>query len=182
MSQQPQQWLTVWKLRFDLELRDPDTVGTRYHTTIFIETNPTDGSGFIHHVIGDVTRQQGMEYAVKSSCRPEEALGFDSKDFLGYAAADTYPARWETCLRSVPPPPRQKAFNMATMRTEPVKTWDPLTFYAEGEDRRPLFKCTEWTEQRAIPALCDATLIRKNDSRAGVGAKDSPEPAPLGHH
>ncbi|KAF1981014.1 hypothetical protein K402DRAFT_398947 [Aulographum hederae CBS 113979] len=28
----------VWKLRFSLALQDPDMQGTRYHTTIFIET------------------------------------------------------------------------------------------------------------------------------------------------
>jgi hypothetical protein len=35
---------TVWKLRFNLAMQDPDIAGTRYRTTIFVETD-SGGSG-----------------------------------------------------------------------------------------------------------------------------------------
>lgn len=68
---------------------------------------------------------------------------------------------WEQVLLATPTPPKQKAFNIATMTTEPFKTLNPLTFYNPGEPRRPLMKCTEWTEQYAIPALLKAGLIQQ---------------------
>jgi hypothetical protein len=70
-----------------------------------------------------------------------------------------HPADWDRVLRSVPAPPQQKAFNIKKMKTEPFKTQSPLTFYEPGEPRRPLVKCTEWTLERALPALRANGLI-----------------------
>jgi hypothetical protein len=100
-----------------------------------------------------------MTYESKFFGIPERSTSFHSKDFLGYTNAATYPHDWDRLLRTVPPPEKQKAFNIARMRTEQVKTWHPLEFYNAGEVRRPLIKCTEWAEQRAIPALTQAGLI-----------------------
>ena len=62
---------------------------------------------------------------------------------------------------TLPPPPRQKAFNVKTMKTEPIKLWHPLTFYDSGEARAPLKKCTEWVEQDAIPALLEHGILEQ---------------------
>lgn len=154
------QMYTVWKLRFSLSLQDPDVPGVRYHTTIFVETDPTGHSGDIHHVTGDITSQQGMHYEKKFRDDPRRSRTFNSREFLGYTDASTYPQSWQTLLARVPAPHQQKAFNTKTMRTEPFKSLNPLTFYEPGEARPPLIKCTEWTEQRAIPSLQAAGLIK----------------------
>jgi hypothetical protein len=149
----------VYKLRFSLAMADPDMPQPRYHTTLFVETNQADESGFLHHVTGDITSSQGMRYERKPRSRPEDSATFYNKEFLGYTLANGYPTSFDNVLRNIPAPPQQKAFNPATMRTEPFKTLHPLTFYEQGEARRPLMKCTEWTNGRAIPALQAAGLI-----------------------
>lgn len=110
----------------------------RYHNTIFVETSLVDLSSRMHHVTGDITASQGMMYASRSSDRPENSRTFFDKEFLGYTLASTYPASFDNVLQNVTPPPQQKAFNVASMRTEPFKSLNPLTFYAPGETRRPL--------------------------------------------
>ncbi|KAI0532883.1 hypothetical protein GGR58DRAFT_147600 [Xylaria digitata] len=163
----PKQYYAVWKLRFNLVAQDPDTTSIRYHTTIFVETNPSK-SGVLYHVIGNIT--SGMTYEKKSSDKPESSKSFHSKEFLGYTDATTHPKEWDSVLSRVPPPEKQKAFNTKTTRTEQVKTWNPLTFYQPGENCSPLVKCTEWTEQRAIPALEEAGLILSVARTSGSSA------------
>ncbi|KAH9220779.1 hypothetical protein DL95DRAFT_266785, partial [Leptodontidium sp. 2 PMI_412] len=57
-----------------------------------------------------------------------------------------------------PPPPKQKHFNVETMRTEQMKP--DGTFYQPDEYRPPTIKCTEWTENQAIPALYESGVLR----------------------
>ena len=90
MPRQPHRY-AVWKLRFNLAVQDPHTSGTRYHTTIFVETNSADGSGVLHHVTGDITSAGGMRYEKKTSKKPEDSRTFNSKELLGYTDAKTYP-------------------------------------------------------------------------------------------
>ena len=129
----------VWDI---LELKDPDIPGPRYHNKIFVETS-SDGTGIVHHVTGDLV--QGMTHESKAESRPESSASFYSKDFLGTILASAYPGNIDATLQALPPPSRQKAFNVKTMKTEPVKP--DGTFYTANEQRPPLFKCTEWTEQ-----------------------------------
>lgn len=49
--------------------------------------------------------------------------------------------------------------NIRTMKMEPFKTKDPVTFYGRGEPLEPLIKCTEWMMERAMPALKSSGLI-----------------------
>ena len=144
----------VYRVRYNLELADPDVPGPRYHNVLFVETG-ADGSGTIHHVVGDMV--QGMTYQAKRGRRPEESASFYNKDFLGTVSASSYPGSVDAVLRAQPAPPRQKAFNVKTMRTEPVKA--DGTFYVSNEARPQLFKCTEWIEQRAIPSLRQAGVL-----------------------
>lgn len=132
----------VYIVKSHLSIPDPDLPSPRYHTAIFVETE-TNGDGYAHHVTGDITSVGGMRYEKKFEARPELSDTFYSQDLLGLTDASTYPNSWDDLLRQVPSPPRQKAFNPKTMRTEPFKTESPLTFYEPGEVRQPLAKCTE---------------------------------------
>ncbi|KAJ4864781.1 hypothetical protein T069G_01311 [Trichoderma breve] len=152
------QWYSVYKLKFTLAVQDPDMPSPRYHTVIFVETD-VDASGTKFHVIGDIT--SGMSYESTTFHIEDNSQPLHSKELLGYTKAVNFKQEWDSILKNLPPPPKQKAFNIETMKTEPVKEWDPLTFYNPGEHRKPLVKCTEWTEKQAIPALLKAGLIKE---------------------
>lgn len=151
-------WYPVFKLKAKLDLQDPDMPSPRFHTSIFVETNERGlGTGIKHHVTGDIVT--GMHYESKPLDNPDGSECLHSKQLIGYTEAVNYPQEFDRILSQIPAPPRQKAFNSKTMRTEPVKSWDPLIFYEPGQHRRPLMKCTEWIEQRAIPVLSSKGLV-----------------------
>ncbi|KAI2729424.1 hypothetical protein CBS147325_10002 [Penicillium roqueforti] len=149
----------VYKVKLNLSMQDPDMPSPRYHTILFVQTNAQGpGSGTKHHVTGDIVT--GMHYEPVNYDDPETDENFFYKELIGHTRALNYPKNWNDILSSVPAPPKQKAFNTVAMRTEPVKSWDPVVFYEPGEPRRPLVKCTEWIEDRAIPILIDAGLVQ----------------------
>ncbi|KAI2707293.1 hypothetical protein CBS147332_6947 [Penicillium roqueforti] len=149
----------VYKVKLNLSMQDPDMPSPRYHTILFVQTNAQGpGSGTKHHVTGDIVT--GMHYEPVNYDDPETDENFFYKELIGHTRALNYPKNWNDILSSVPAPPKQKAFNTVTMRTEPVKSWDPVVFYEPGEPRRPLVKCTEWIEDRAIPILINAGLVQ----------------------
>lgn len=160
MSQQQR----VFLIRSNLAIQDPDVPSPRWHTTLFVETEK-DGAGYIHEVNGDITSPQGMKYFPSFQSAQETPETFFSKELLGFTASPHLDS-WIALLDSVPAPHQQKAFNLAKMRTEPFKTLVPLTFYELGEERKPLIKCTEWTLDRAIPALKEAGLINESHSES----------------
>ncbi|KAL2140464.1 hypothetical protein VTI28DRAFT_3782 [Corynascus sepedonium] len=127
----------VFKLKFKLAMQDPDMPQPRYHHIIFVESNPKDGSGIKFH----------------------NSKTLHSSELLGWTDAANFKNKFDQVLKACPPPPQQKAFNTKTMKNELFKTKSPLTFYGPNEKRRPLKKCTEWTEEQAIPALRVAGLI-----------------------
>lgn len=98
-----------------------------------------------------------MTYTSSPCSRPEDSPSLYAREFLGLVAAKHYPEEIERVLKGVPPPGKQKAFNASTMRTEQVKP--DGTFYGPGEFRPPMIKCTEWTIERAIPALRIAGIL-----------------------
>lgn len=158
-AQSTAQRSNVYKVRYGpVDPPDPDVPGVRYHNVIFVETDE-DGSGIIHHVTGDLV--DGMHYERKPSPRPEDddTRRFYDKEFLGTVLASSHPAAFDEVLRAQPPPPRQKRFNAKTLRTELFKP--DGGFYEPGEPRRPLVKCTEWTQQQAIPALLQSGTIER---------------------
>ena len=59
MSEAAPQSFKVFKVKDKLAMQDPEETETRYHTVIFVQTS-SDGSGWIHHVAGDITI--GMKY------------------------------------------------------------------------------------------------------------------------
>jgi hypothetical protein len=145
----------VYKVQYKLGMQDPDFNYTRYHTVIFVKTD-VDGGGHIHHVTGDLVI--GMQYQKKAGRRPEQSLTFHAKEYLGKVRAADYPDEVDRLLRSLPPPPRQKRFNPQTMAYERCKP--DGSSYDTGQSLPPLMKCTEWTENNAIPKLIEQGLLQ----------------------
>jgi hypothetical protein len=152
------QGYNVYKVQYRLGVQDPLMGGEiRYHNVLFVETD-TDGGGKIFHVTGDLV--SGMRYESKDGKRPDRSETYHAKIYLGRIRIEDYPDRLEQVLRAVPAPHQQRAFNPRTMQTEQIK--QDGTFYAPNEQRPPYIKCTEWTEQRAIPALHQYQLLHSN--------------------
>lgn len=70
-------------------MRDPDMPSPRYHTKFFVETEPEQGTGFVHHVEGYIV--QGMYYRYKPVPKPDESDDFHAKTELGWIEACYYP-------------------------------------------------------------------------------------------
>jgi hypothetical protein len=157
-------WYPVHKVKYTLALGDPDMPPGRFHHAIFVE-DKKDGSGTIYHVTGDITSRHGMSYQSKKTKDPEESRTFHSRELLGYTRSDDHPARWDSVLSTLPTPPQQKASNPKKQgRVEPFKQKlgdYEYIFYSPGEERQPLWKCTEWVEWYAIPALWEQGLIQQ---------------------
>ena len=147
----------IYKVQYKLGLQDPAFTETRYHTVLFVETD-ADGGGRIHHVTGDIASSSGLMYQSKSGRPPEQSDTFHQKFYLGLVRAADYPDVVEQLLQSLTPPPRQRRFNPSTMAWEQCKP--DGTPYGPHETRPPYRKCTEWTEQQAIPTLQQHGLIR----------------------
>ncbi|KAJ5332899.1 hypothetical protein MYU51_008861 [Penicillium brevicompactum] len=157
----------VYKVKFKLSIQDPDMPSPRYHTILFVETNERGPrTGIKHHVTGDIVT--GMRYEPTIIDDPQSDENLFSKELIGHTQALNYPKSWNDILKSLPVPPKQKAFNCKTMKTEPVKTWEPLIFYGAGERRRPLVKCTEWIENQAVPMLINAGILQEVHERTFV--------------
>ncbi|KAG4262388.1 hypothetical protein FPRO04_13371 [Fusarium proliferatum] len=156
----------VYKVKSHMALPDPHMPPGRFHHAIFVEINK-DGSGMLYHVTGDVTSADGMSYESRESPDPAQLEGFHCKELLGYTSSDVHPEQWSSVLASLPTPPQQKASNPRRQgRVEPFK--DKIgnyeyVFYADGEERQPLWKCTEWVEWHAIPALHEHRLLQSSD-------------------
>lgn len=165
-------YFAVYIARFTLSLKDPDIPGPRFHHTIWVETDPKDKDGVKFHVIGDITSKGGMTYKSEECHDPMSELECHSKEFLGYTVAKDFRRNWDRVLRGLPTPPKQKEFNIKTLKTELVKFWDPPTFYAPEEERHVPWKCTEWTNKYAIPALYESGLIVQAEDGDGNNDAD----------
>lgn len=145
----------LYRVQERIPLPDPDMPQPRYHNILFLETSPSTGHGTNYQVTSDLVT--GMTYTSSPCSRPEDSPSLYAREFLGLVAAKHYPEEIERVLKGIPPPGKQKAFNASTMRTEQVKP--DGTFYGPGEFRPPMIKCTEWTIERAIPALRIAGIL-----------------------
>lgn len=148
--------MKVYKVRYSLAKPDDDLPNARYYTVIFVETDPSTEAGIVHHVTGNLVK--GMSYTYKFVSKPERSLSFHSKDFIGVTAHPSDPLAFNRICEAVPPPPKQIAFNSSTGMMEQIKPNG--RFYAPGEPVAPLSKWTEWVEERAIPALRRAGVLR----------------------
>jgi hypothetical protein len=130
--------------------------GIRYHNVIFVETD-ADGGGRVLQVEGGIRNADVMTFNEKAGRKPEESRSFVRRHFLGQLQTSDY-GSIVRLLETVVPPPRQRNFNTITKTTEQYKP--DGTFYGPQEPRPPYMKCTEWTLQRAIPALWQSGLLR----------------------
>lgn len=85
-------------------------------------------------------------------------IGWDLK-------ADYHSGRISTILRSLPTPTKQQGLNF--WESNPITRVHDITWtkengerYGPGEQRRPIFKCNEWTNLHLIPALRAAGGLR----------------------
>jgi hypothetical protein len=161
MSEAAPRSFKVFKVKDKLDMPDPEETETRYHTVIFVRTS-LDGSGWVHHVTGDITN--GMKYERKPGNAPESSEVFHRKDVLGNVQASDYPDAMDRILLLQPPPHPRKAFNIRTYKTEACKP--DGTFYGQHEQRPKFFKCTEWVEEKAIPALLQGGIIQLDHERS----------------
>ncbi|KAI1027719.1 hypothetical protein LB504_011742 [Fusarium proliferatum] len=156
----------VYKVKSHMVLPDPHMPPGRFHHALFVETSK-NGSGTLYHVTGDVTSANGMTYESRESPDPAQLEGFHCKESLGYTSSDAHPEQWNALLASLPTPPQQKASNPRKQgRVEPFKEKIrdyEYVFYTDGEERKPLWKCTEWVEWYAIPALHEHRLLQSCD-------------------
>lgn len=132
---------------------DPDVPGTHYYFVIFVQ-DLSGNEGWAHSVTGDLVL--GMHYEKKRILDPRISDTFHDMVFIGNIDAATYHHCVDSELQQQPPPPKQKAFNRDTMKTEPCKKNG--TFYG-NEERPRLIKCTEWTLEQAVPALKAAGVL-----------------------
>lgn len=160
----------AYRVRYKLGIQDPFMGSdTRYHNVLFVETLANKG-GQIFQVDGDLV--SGMRYESKQEQDPNLSPALHEKIFLGYISTDDYPARLDQVLRTLPPPPRQRAFNVGTMRLEQIKP--DGTFFAADESRPPFRKCTEWIEEQALPALDRYQLLHKDLHQAPLEGNTMP--------
>jgi hypothetical protein len=157
----PSSHYEVYKVKYNLTLQDPEETSTRHHTVIFIATDTNSSGGYIHEVVGDLV--SGMTYRTQRGSQPETSPTFHAKEFLGLVARDRYPGEVDRVCMALPPPQARKRFNPETARYEAFNPDDGGggggSFYAPGECRPKYFKCTEWVEMRAVPALFQAGVL-----------------------
>jgi hypothetical protein len=153
----------VYKVKFHISLPDPHMPPGRKHHAIFVQTGE-DNSGVLYNVVGDITSIGGMTYESERTEDPRTLETFDSEELLGYTDADSHPEQWNSVLGSLPTPPQQKAPNPQNQgRVEPFKEKIndyEYVFYGPADEPKPLWKCTEWTEQYALPTLQQCGLIK----------------------
>jgi hypothetical protein len=124
--------------------------GKRYHNAIVIETE-ANGSGRVIQVIGAIGQSGGMTFESKRGRKPDESDSFHRQHYLGTITTGYLDSVIKFIQTRCPPPPQQRNFNTQTYKTEQCKP--DGSFYQPGEPLPPYEKCTEWTLNKAIPAL-----------------------------
>ncbi|KAK2767025.1 hypothetical protein FQN54_006343 [Arachnomyces sp. PD_36] len=167
-AEEPQQWYRVLQPEFDTVAHDPLDPPKRYHTGIFIETNQTRAEGKLFHVTGDVIAANGMWYEERQYHAARdltETHRYDDTQIGWVLRADYDSGRIGSVLRALPRPTKQQGINFweidpVTGRHEIIWTKENGERYAPGEERRPVFKCNEWTNRLAAPALRETGILR----------------------
>ncbi|CAD6456280.1 dada3357-c803-4ca0-9520-94aecaf79a27-CDS [Sclerotinia trifoliorum] len=156
----------IYKIQWYLAFQDPlMPQTTRYHTNLFIGTFP-NGSGTIYEVNGDIVSVNGMSYFQFPSPPPKSVESFYRSTLLGEVnTSDLH--RVTELLKGIPAPQRQRWFNPRSMKVEACKV--DGSPYVVGDDVPPFWKCTEWTNGMAIPALWENGLIKMVDGGEVVG-------------
>jgi hypothetical protein len=156
----------VFKSELDSVAHDPLDPAKRYHDGIFVETNPSLGTGTMFQVTGDVISQHGMRYEERFDYRPGSEAPLHRLTQIGVVSkADFERGVVGRILSGLPTPSKQQGLDFwetdpKTGRHELIWTKQNGDPYGPGDTRRPVFKCNEWTSRCAIPALRDAHVLR----------------------
>jgi hypothetical protein len=154
-----QHWYRVFQPELDTVAFDPLDPAKRYHTGIFVETEQELDKGTLFHVTGDVIAGSGMIYEERDNYAPTKEEHFVRSPQIGWILkTDYHSGRFSNILRALPRPTKQQGLNFWKpdpnhRRTEIIWTKENGEPYGPGEERRPVMKCNEWTEQLAIPKL-----------------------------
>lgn len=167
-AEEQQEWFRVFKPEFDMVAFDPLDPAKRYHTGIYVETNQEGYEGKLFHVTGDIIAANGMIYEERENYVAEELAylyRYDDTQIGWVLKADYHLGRISSILRALPKPTKQQGINFwekdpVTGRHEIIWTKEDGERYGPGEQRRPVFKCNEWTDQHAVPALRQAGVLR----------------------
>lgn len=165
-GQQQQYWYRVLRPEIDSVAFDPLDPEKRYHEGVFVEVDTEDGKGTLFHVTGDVISANGMRYEEKADFAPGESARLHKSTRLGWVLKDDYHSgRIGAILQALPRPTKQQGINFwepnpITGEHDIIWTKQNGERYGPGEQRRPTFKCNEWTHQHAIPALLNAGILR----------------------
>jgi hypothetical protein len=136
------------------------------HTGIFIQTDPSLGTGTMFQVTGDVISQNGMRYEERVDYLPGSEAPLHRSTPIGVILKSDFDRGIvSTIVSSLPTPSKQQGLNFwekdpQTGRHELIWTKENGDPYGPGETRKPTFKCNEWTSQYAVPALRDAGVLR----------------------
>lgn len=164
--QNQQEYYRVLRPELDTVAHDPLDPDKRYHEGVFVETDQANKAGTLFHVTGDVIAAGGMRYEERDDFVLGPATYLHRYTQLGCVLkADYHSGKISTILRTLPVPTKQQGINFwekdpVTGRHEIIWTKENGERYGPGEQRRPILKCNEWMDLYAIPALCDAGLLR----------------------
>ncbi|KAH8424190.1 uncharacterized protein LDX57_001945 [Aspergillus melleus] len=149
-------WYKVSTPEYDTVAHDPLDPPKRYHTGIFVETDPETSKGTQFHVTGDIIAASGMRFEVKNNYVPGETKYFHGTTDIGWIRKADYP-RIRPILEALPRPTKQQGIDFWSKdpRRRNKLTWtkENEEVYGPAEQRRPVMKCNEWTHQLAIPKL-----------------------------
>ncbi|KXG52103.1 uncharacterized protein PGRI_083870 [Penicillium griseofulvum] len=152
----------VFTPEFDTVAYDPLDPAKRYHTGIFVETDPKTHAGDQFHVTGDVIARNGMRFEVKSDFVPVADICFHRNTEIGWIHKADYP-RIQPILEALPRPTKQQGLDFWSLDPEKRNklTWtkEDGELYGPDEPRRPIMKCNEWTHQLAIPKLREVGIL-----------------------
>ena len=108
---------------------------------------------------GSVT--DGYTFIRRSVCKPEDDPAFFAREELGYVNAEDYPEKIEEVLRKLPVPTRPQQKWKGGVDGGWRRCREDGTFYGDEEVVPKFFRCTEWVEGFALPALRDSGLVRE---------------------
>lgn len=166
MSQQ--QWCEAIIPQFDTVAFDPLDPEKRYHDGVFVKEVGNGTQGSLFHVTGDVIAARGMRFEVKVDYDALESGHLYKYTKLGWVLeADYKSGRIRALLEALPTPTKQQGINFWERNPETgnhdiIWTKENGDRYGPGEQRRPTFKCNEWTRDHAVPALRAAGILRSS--------------------
>jgi hypothetical protein len=84
----------------------------RYHTSIFVKTNPSQGSGTMFQVTGDVISQNGMRYEERVDYLPGSEAPLHRSTLIGVISKSDFDRGIVSkILRALPTPSKQQGLN-----------------------------------------------------------------------